>query len=145
MPQAPPPQRGPSSGLTIALIVGGVLAVFGLGTCGLLFGLGLRGQQGQGAPQTQGNKTAYVYVSCEGAPASGFNCTVTHQRGNANANACWNIRAQCDNTFVSGHACQNVQVGGQSFRYVGPNELKNAYVCNRMTGVTVENVAVTVQ
>lgn len=146
-PMGPPPfNPNPPSGTsttTILLIVGGIIAVLGLGTCGLCVGIGAWGGSTTSKRPATSNSKVTVYVYCEGSPANGFNCSVTHTGGNQVANACWDINVTCDNTRVYGHACQSVSPGGKTTRFVGPGELRNAYVCNRNISTSVDNVTVT--
>jgi hypothetical protein len=132
----PPPRSGGTSATAIILIVVGVMAVLGLGTCGMCVGLGALG--------SSKTKTATnVYVWCEGAPQTGYNCTVTHTAGTQGATACWDIHVNCANGVVSnGHACQYVPVGGKASRYVTSAEMSRAFSCDRGIGTSVQNVVV---
>lgn len=119
------------------LIIAAVVAVLGLGTCGVCVSLGAL--SGSSKPA---KSNASVYVFCEGSPHDGFTCSVSHTGGTQSANACWDINVTCTNgARVHGHACQSVSVGAKTTRYVGPNELSNAYACSRLQTVTVDNVS----
>jgi hypothetical protein len=92
---------------------------------------------------TPASTPPYVYVWCEGAPAKGYNCQVTHKSGATAGNACWDLKVTCDRgVVVGGHACQTVSVGQKATRFVGPNELSQARSCRRVQNTAVENVTV---
>ncbi|MCC6556341.1 MAG: hypothetical protein IT372_25560 [Polyangiaceae bacterium] len=125
----------------IVLIVIIVLGVLGLGSCAVCIGVGALG--GSSKPtKPAGNATVYVF--CEGSPAAGYTCTLTHTGGNARANACWDVRVSCHNgVLVTGRACQTVAPQGKVTRNMRPSELTNVNRCNGASSTSVENITVT--
>jgi hypothetical protein len=146
---APPPPPHPpkdtgTSGAVIALVVLVVLAVLGIGGCLICLGVGALGSSKPPTPP-KSTATATVYVLCDGSPAGGFSCTVTHTSGTAKADACWDIRVSCHNgTLVSGRSCQVVAPQGKATRFVRSADLSNVNRCNGAASTAVENVTVRV-
>ncbi len=85
-----------------------------------------------------------VYVECKGV-GLGYSCEVTHQQGRQAANACWTVRVQCQNGGVyTANGCQSVQPGAKASRFI-PIADFHAEQCDQASGVSVENIKVTVQ
>jgi hypothetical protein len=141
-PPPPPPKDTGTSPAVIALIVIVVLAVLGIGSCAICVGVGYLGSS-KPSPTPPPTSNTRVFVLCDGSPAGGFSCTVTHTAGSERANACWDIRVSCHNgTLVTGRACQAVGVGGKATRFVRSSDLSNVNRCNGAASTTVENVTV---
>ncbi len=85
-----------------------------------------------------------AYVECNGV-GTGYQCSVTHRRGDASINVCWSVHVSCsNNTASTGKTCQTVPPGGMSSAFIPINEMKNAELCDIAKHVEIKDLIISV-
>lgn len=88
----------------------------------------------------QGGGDVDANVSCKGTNAT-IDCNVTHKKGSAGANVCWDLKFTCQNgSVVTGkNHCQSVQPGAVAQKRIPISELENFDKCDKVVSTEVIN------
>lgn len=84
----------------------------------------------------------FVFVECNPTMSS-FSCSVKHTQGNDKVNACWVLKADCQNgRGFEAQSCQEVLPSGTATKIISAEEIVGFSECDVITSISIPQVTV---